>query len=77
MKPTKCPAREKLMRQKKRKEGMGEREKYNAGQNQANQNIHVIRRKDVLIASGWMRPCVWPDEPMRVLWNASERIKTQ
>ena len=56
---------------------MGEREKYNAGQNQANQNIHVIRRKDVLIASGWMRPCVWPDEPMRELWNASERIKTQ
>ena len=40
-----------------------------------NQNIHVTHvGKDKSIASGRMRPCIWTDDQMRLLWNASVHI---
>ena len=77
MKPTKCPATKKKGGKKSGKKGEERKRKVQCRPELSEPNICVICvTKDESIASGWMHPCVWADEPMHVLWNASVHIKT-
>ena len=77
MKPTKCAAREKKGGKKSRKRGEERKRKVRCRPELSEPKYtRNIVRKDESIASGWIRPCVWGDEPMHVPWNASVHIKT-